>query len=206
LLKRKATYGSEQSQPYREGDEIQEYLDCRYVSIVESCWWIFEFSLQHQYFSIQKLQYHLPGEQLVVFSDKKDLFSIGNELEAQKTMLTMGFEANKKYPQARHTTYLNSPPPQCVWNHSSRSWTVCQKGSSIDRLSFAHPNCGERYYLRVPFTKICGATSFEDTRTIRGVLHLTFKSACMALGFLDDDGKWHAALAEASTWASGVQL
>jgi len=55
-------------------------------------------------------------------------------------------------------------------------------------------------------TKICGATSFEDIRTIRSVLHATFKSACMALGLLDDDGEWHAALTEASTWASGVQL
>jgi len=54
--------------------------------------------------------------------------------------------------------------------------------------------------------KICGATSFEDIRTIRGNLHPTFKLACMALGLLDDDGEWHVALTEASTWASGVQL
>jgi len=83
---------------------------------------------------------------------------------------------------------------------------VRQKGYSIGRLPFAHPNYGERYYLRLLLTKICGATSFEDIRTIRGVLHPAFKSACMALGLLDDDGEWHAALIEASTWASGVQL
>ena len=57
--------------------------------------------------------------------------------------------------------------------------------------------------MRLLLTKIYGATSFEDIRTIRDVLHLTFKSACMALGLLDDDGEWHAALTEASTWASG---
>jgi len=55
-------------------------------------------------------------------------------------------------------------------------------------------------------TKTCGATSFEDIYTIRGVLHPIFKSACMALGLFDDDAEWHAALTEASTWASGVQL
>jgi len=48
--------------------------------------------------------------------------------------------------------------------------------------------------------------SFEDIHTIRGVLHPTFKSACMALGLLGDDGEWHAELSKASTWASGVQL
>jgi len=51
----------------------------------------------------------LPREQLVVFSDRKDLISIANELEARKTMLTMWFDANKKYPHARQTTYLNFP-------------------------------------------------------------------------------------------------
>jgi len=55
-------------------------------------------------------------------------------------------------------------------------------------------------------TKICGETSFEDIHTIRGVLRPTFKSVCMALGLLDDDGEWHASLTEASTRASGVQL
>ena len=120
-------------------------------------------------------------------------------------MLTMWFEANKKYPQARQTTYLNFPT-YWVWNYSSRSWIVSEKGSSIGQLSFAHPNCGERYYLRMLLTKIYGATSFEDIPTICGILHTAFKSACMALGLLDDDGEWHAALTEASTWASGVQL
>jgi len=54
-------------------------------------------------------------------------------------------------------------------------------------------------------TKVCEATSCEDIRTIRGVLLPTFKSACMALGLLDDDGECHTALNEASAWASGVQ-
>jgi len=41
-------HDNEQSQPHRDGDEIYEYLDCLYVSAVESYWQISEFSLQHQ--------------------------------------------------------------------------------------------------------------------------------------------------------------
>jgi len=78
-----------------------------------------------------------------------------------ENMLTMWFEANKKYPQARETTYLNFPT-QWVWNHSSRSWTVRQKGSSIGRLPLVQSNCGERYYLKMLLTKICGASSFQE--------------------------------------------
>jgi len=186
-------------------NEIQEHLDCRYVSAVESCWRIFEFTLQHQYPSVTKLQYHLPGEQLIVFDDREDLFNIVDEPNAQETMLTMWFEANKAYPEARQSTYLDFPR-LWVWNRSSKRWTIRQKDSSIGRLPFAHPNCGERYYLRLLLTKLHGATCFEDIRTIDGVLHPTFKSACMALGLLNDDGEWHDALNEASTWASGVHL
>ena len=102
----------------------------------------------------------------------------------------MWFEANKAYPEARQSTYLDFPR-LWVWNHSSKRWTIRQKGLSIGRLPFAHPNCGERYYLRLLLTKIHGATCFEDIRTIDGVLHPTFKSACMALGLLNDDGEWH---------------
>jgi len=68
-------------------------LNCHHVSAVESCWLIFEF----KYPLVTKLQYHLPGEQLVVFDDKKDLFSIVDKTNAQETMLTMWFEANKAY-------------------------------------------------------------------------------------------------------------
>jgi len=37
------------------------------------------------------------------------------------------------------------------------------------------------------------ATYFEDIHTIYGVLRAIFKSACMALGLLNDDGEWHYA-------------
>jgi len=80
---------------------------------------IFEFSLQFQYPSVTKLQYHLPREQLIVFHDREDLFSIVDEPNAQETTLTMWFEANKAYPKAGQSTYLDSPR-LWVWNHSSK--------------------------------------------------------------------------------------
>jgi len=185
--------------------EIQEYLDCCYVSTVELCWRIFESNLQHQCPPVIKLQYHLPREHLIAFDDREDLFNIIDEPNAQETMLTMWFEANRAYPEARQSMYLDFPRLQ-VWNHSTKRWTIRQRGSSIGRLPFAHSNCGERYYLHLLLTKIHGATCFEDTRTIDGVLHRTFKSACMTLGLLNGYGEWHDALNKASTWASGVHL
>ena len=111
-----------------------------------------------------------------MFNDREDMFNIADEPKAQETMLTMWFEVNKAYPNARQSMYLDFPK-LWVWNHSYKRWMVYQKGSSIGRLSFAHPNCGERYYLRLLLTKIHQVTCFEDIRTIEDVLHPTFKSA-----------------------------
>uniref|UniRef100_A0A803MUL7 ATP-dependent DNA helicase n=1 Tax=Chenopodium quinoa TaxID=63459 RepID=A0A803MUL7_CHEQI len=54
--------------------------------------------------------------------------------------------------------------------------------------------------------KVCGEESFEDIQTIDGVIHPTFRSACHALGLLDDDNEWHETLSEASNWALDSQL
>jgi len=66
---------SEQPRNDFQRNEIQEYLNCHYVSTVESYWWIFEFSLQHQYPPVTKLQYHLLEEQLIVFDETCSILS-----------------------------------------------------------------------------------------------------------------------------------
>jgi PIF1-like helicase len=51
-----------------------------------------------------------------------------------------------------------------------------------------------------------GSTSFEDLRTVNGQLYDTFQQACQALGMLEDDTEWQAALADAATMQTGSQL
>jgi hypothetical protein len=53
-------------------------------------------------------------------------------------------------------------------------------------------------------TKVKGAVSFEALRTINGVVHDTFKSACIALGLYDSDDKWNACLEEAVGMRTGA--
>jgi hypothetical protein len=46
-------------------------------------------------------------------------------------------------------------------------------------------------------TKVKGVVSFEALRTINGVVHDTFKLACIAFGLYDSDDEWNAYLEEA---------
>ncbi|XP_028084559.1 uncharacterized protein LOC114285679 [Camellia sinensis] len=190
---------------YREADEVKQYLDCRYISAIECCWRIFEFELQKQYPSVERLQYHLPGEQSILFRDTDNIPSIINQLGVHETMFTMWFQANRDHVEANTLTYEEFPS-SWVWNQKQKKWKIRQQQICIGRLYYAHLNSGERYYLRMLLTKIRGAKYYEDIRTVNGIVHPTFKSACLALGLLDDDNEWDAALTEASTWASGAQL
>jgi hypothetical protein len=51
-----------------------------------------------------------------------------------------------------------------------------------------------------------GCTLFENIRSVGGVIHPTYKAACQALRFPDDDNEWIDCINEASSWASGTQL
>ncbi|KAF7835362.1 uncharacterized protein G2W53_010221 [Senna tora] len=88
------------------------------------------------------------------------------------------FEANKVYPIARHLTYAQFPT-KFVFKTDSREWTI---------------------------RKSRRATSFDDIRTIDGVLHPTYKDACYSLGLLDDHKEYIDGINEASRWSFGVYL
>jgi hypothetical protein len=81
-----------------------------------------------------------------------------------------------------------------------------KRGFAIGHMYYAHLTLGEHYYLRMLLNCVKGATSYEHLRTVDGIKHNTFKDACIAMGFLEDDNKWHQAFEEAGLWASGQQL
>jgi hypothetical protein len=57
----------------------------------------------------------------------------------------------------------------------------------MGRIVFAHPTEGERYYLRVLLNHVTGATSFEDLRTINGIILPTFCEAAEKRGLIEAD-------------------
>jgi hypothetical protein len=56
-----------------EANEIKKYLDCRYVSTLEIVWHIFKFDMHEQFPTVERLQYHLPNQQMVLFDDGDDV-------------------------------------------------------------------------------------------------------------------------------------
>jgi len=186
-------------------DEIKAYLEGRYVSASKASWRLFSFRMHEGTPSITRLAMHEPGMHKVVYNDNASIFEIINSEQNQKTTLTEYFQANIDYPLARKVTYMDFPFV-FTWTNGTKKWTIRQRGCSVGRPYFISPSAGERYFLRTLLTKVKGAVSFEVLRTINGVVHDTFKSACIALGLYDSDDEWNACLEEVVGMQTGAQL
>ena len=51
-----------------------------------------------------------------------------------------------------------------------------------------------------------GPKTYEEIRKVGEVQYLTFRDACFAFGFLDDDREFIGAIREANQWGSGYFL
>ncbi|XP_058759604.1 uncharacterized protein LOC131632901 [Vicia villosa] len=50
-------------------DEIQQYLDCRYVSPSEACWRIYSYNIHGRKPAVERMFYHLVGEKPIYYTD-----------------------------------------------------------------------------------------------------------------------------------------
>ncbi|XP_075658963.1 uncharacterized protein LOC142628812 [Castanea sativa] len=186
-------------------DEVKGYLNCRYVSAIEACWRIFEFEIHYRQPAVQRLSFHIENQQPVIFKDSEYLDDVIDRQEIRKSKFTEWMKANELYEEARELTYSKFPT-KWVWHKRDKEWRLRKSRRCIGRIYYAHPASGERFYLRMLLNVVKGARSFKELRTINNVVYSDFKSACYALGLLDDDKEWHEALNHASHWASGKQL
>jgi hypothetical protein len=65
--------------------------------------------------AIERLQYHLPNQQMVLFDDDNDVQEVAAWLAISRTMLTKWFKTNQKSEVARNLTFVEFPQ-QWVWN------------------------------------------------------------------------------------------
>jgi hypothetical protein len=138
-------------------------------------------------------------------NDNASIFEIVNSEQNQKTTLTEYFQANIDYPLAREVTYMDFPSV-FTWTNGMKKWTIRQRGCCVGPLYFVSPFARERYFLHTLLTKVKDAISFEALRIVNGVVHDTFKSACIVLGLYDSDDEWNACLEEAVGIQTSVQL
>ncbi|XP_048604246.1 uncharacterized protein LOC125582083 [Brassica napus] len=186
-------------------NEIDRYMECRYISACEASWRLFAFQIHHNQPNVIKLPVHLPGQHYTVYDESSNLEEVISKEDIEKTMLTAWFVACETYEEARDLTYVELPT-RFVYHTSGKLWTPRKTGGAIGRVVYVSPAAGDNYFLRILVNVVRGPRCYEDLRTVGGVVFKKYREACYARGLLDDDREWHDAIEEPSYWATGRQL
>ncbi|XP_020262692.1 uncharacterized protein LOC109838679 [Asparagus officinalis] len=167
--------------------EIQHYLDCRYVSAPEAIWRIFGFDIHYRTPAVERLPFHLPDQESIIFKDNDNLNDILNDIGSKQTKFNGWMEANKLYQRQKISHMLNYQLN--LYGRQMREDGNQERRGSVGRLVYAHPSSGERFYLRLLLNVVRGPTSYADIKNKDGIQYETFKETCVALRLLDDDNE-----------------
>ncbi|KAG2192304.1 hypothetical protein INT47_004424 [Mucor saturninus] len=165
-------------------DEINRFIDARYVSAPEAIWRIFGFLLHKEFPAHQRLSIHLPGKKMGYFSEDANLGDVLANAASKDTTLTAWFNINRTDPDANQYLYHEFPEPYL----------------------FCFTKRIRKFFLRLLLNYVRGAKSIEDVRTVDGVVHETFQAAARVKGLLADDEQWDLCLRESATFQSPIML
>ncbi|OMO54516.1 DNA helicase PIF1, ATP-dependent [Corchorus olitorius] len=186
-------------------NEIEAYLDCRYVCAYEACWRLFSFDIHFRQPAVFRLLVHLRGRHNVYFQAQSSVGSILSRPNVEKTMFTEWMVANSVYADARQLLYADFPS-KFVWHADLKKWEPRRRGKCIGRVVQINALAGELYYLRLLLNVVRGPRNYDEIRTVRGVLYPTFQAACKAYGLTGNDRQWHDAMFEAGHAALPYEL
>ncbi len=76
-----------------------------------------------------------------------------------------------------------------TWDGSGKQWRARKQrrcALPVGRMYLCSPAAGERYFLRLLLTTVKGACSFEELRTVGGVMCSLYQDAAAQLGLFQD--------------------
>ena len=217
-------------------DEVQQFIDCRYISCSESIWRILGFPLIHRWPPVKKLPIHLPGEQTVFYKEDATTEEIQEAMaRSEETMLVEFFTLCSVDEEAAQLTYLEVNQ---YYTWKDRKWVKRKqnqrrsnkekeeeeaeaeeedlvgamptpKSNMVSRIATIPLNAytKEKFFLRMLLHIVRGPKSFEDLKTVNGVVCETYQKACILLGIFEDDSQIEATFEEAhSITTNGDQL
>nr|XP_042898735.1 uncharacterized protein LOC122269477 [Parasteatoda tepidariorum] len=123
-------------------DEIDSFLNGRYVGSTEAAWRIFEYEMHYQSHSIIRLECHLPFQQTVYFRE-------GNEEHVASspkvTKLEAFYTLSQQDPAANNLLYVEIPQ-HYTWQDQQKKWKTRLRGAdkTITHVYGKDANCIER--------------------------------------------------------------
>lgn len=184
------------------------------MSCNEAIWRIFSFPIHERHPTVLHLAVLLENGQRVYFTEEN---AAQRAKRPPATTLTSFFSTCASDPFARTLLY-SEMPRYYTWNASSKKFQRRKQGQAVagyadvystdalDRIYTALPKNYDCFYLRLLLVNVRGPTSFENLRTVDGVLCATFREACQRMNLLANDNHWDATLADATVSAPATQI
>jgi hypothetical protein len=102
-------------------DEVNEYLEARYICEQDAFWRIYGYGIHGKTPSVERLVVHLPNKNWISFSASTNLARLANCAFLKKTTLTEWFVTNANCEDGRSLTYCDFPT-KFTWDATERSW------------------------------------------------------------------------------------
>ncbi|XP_076066073.1 uncharacterized protein LOC143039717 [Oratosquilla oratoria] len=176
-------------------NEAKNYQEARYVNSNEAAWKIFKFDIHRCYPPVSMLDLHLEGEKAIFYNERMTAAQIERKAKAD-TQLTAFFKLCRRNEFAR-TLYYHQIPLHYVYNIQDSMWEERSGNTySLGRIRAVTSKTVELFFLRLLLTHKKGPTSYEDLRTVDGVMYDTNREAVKALGLLTDEATWRDTIME----------
>ena len=183
-------------------NEVEEYINGRYISASEAIWNLFGFGITDVSPSVRRLPITLPKGCNQAYDQHGEPINDSqiNELEAFFILNTLrSQDTEDKFP-----LYYSDISKYYVFNVKSRQWNKRMRlsrtglGYSLNRLDNVSINQGERFFLRILLLHVPNPKSYKDLLTYEGVEYSTFQETCCARDLLSSDEIWISTMDEAT--------
>ena len=116
-------------------DEVQDFIDARYVGPPESCWRLLSFDMHGKSHVVERLPVHLRGRQTVLFSETMPASAVAAEqttkLTAYFALVKGGWRAGGVQTTAGAPLYYVDVPRWYAWNQKARKWQAATRQSTF---------------------------------------------------------------------------
>lgn len=136
--KKQSSIESTSGEKGKNTDEIQNYLDGRYVCAIETAWRLFGFDIHYRYPSIERFPVYMEGEINVTFKNNDNWVEVDEKATTKNSKLEGWFAANKTYRVVKNYTYSDVG-----------KWKIRERCTVFGRLSNVHASAGEKFFLRM---------------------------------------------------------
>jgi len=187
--------------------EFREYQRLRRIGLAEAIMRFLKMELVHNEPGVSEISVHLENEQFVALPENATDDEIRSRLAAKETPLLRYFWRPKDLAYVCLTDYysqydlrsmcpngkppIKDTPPRPI----QPKYVVRRSKLHVCRLEFGSSMHVERYCLGLILRRF-PRTSFQDCRTVSGVVHKTFSCAAYALGIFSEYNEYEMCLRE----------